>query len=428
MLSRCLLGAGQQRRRWERCRTALAMKEDIPDGQDSTGPFAHHWAWASRQVGCRSFNLRPGKKGGRKRPTLLPSLLIFIPSFLRSLIHPFTHSLTRPSSPSVLPLPHVCDRWSPSLVPLLPRSRSFIAPDNFYFAPAGTEKMSSILSPSCPSSSTLSFVLAFILLLQTILLRTADASFLDQCTVGVSALLTDRGVNACLPLGPLMSIVVDDITPKLVNDTTTSFCKLPNCSPATVTLIENTINQNCVNTSDDYTSMQAVYGAASLYVPLKQGLCQRIDPPKNGTFCLTVFTESLQQYIKKHPQIKNWDVFLNQTLFGDYVASMPNSMLCTDCNKAMITPVISFVSIRQLNLDANVVAWVRGIQFMIQKRCGATFVNGVAPIPSSAPTPSNPVSPNQSQSGPGARLLMMGSRWLWILSTTVAFFAHVFRS
>ncbi|GJJ75754.1 hypothetical protein EMPS_08112 [Entomortierella parvispora] len=285
---------------------------------------------------------------------------------------------------------------------------------------------SSITSSFPPSSSrlsTISLLLAFFLILQTIPLPTTDASFLDQCTIGFSALLTDRGVNACVPIGPLTTLVTDDITPQLLNDTTTTFCRLPDCSPATVTLIENTINQNCLNTSEDYSDMQAIYEVASLYVPLKQGLCQRIDPPKNGTFCLTVLADSLEQYVKKHPQINNWDVILNQTLFQQYVASIPDSLLCTDCNKAMITPVISFVSTRQLNLDPALVASVRGIQFLIQKRCGPNFVDGVAPAPISSPVPS------QSQSGLGSNSLLMVSQWLWTLASTgtaVAFFAYTF--
>ncbi|KAG0043174.1 hypothetical protein BGZ83_011755 [Gryganskiella cystojenkinii] len=213
----------------------------------------------------------------------------------------------------------------------------------------------------------------------------------------------------------------DTITPKFVNDTTTTFCGMPNCASTTVTLIENTVNQNCLNSTDDYAGMQFIYGAAALYVPLKQGLCQRVPstPPKiNGTFCLTVLTDSLERYIKQHPKIKNWEVFLNATLLQQYIDSMPDSLLCTDCNKSIITPVISYVSVKQLALDSDVVGFVRAIQFAIQRRCGVNFVDGIAPAPS--PTTSNPKSQGQ-----GSRSLLLGSgaSLLWSLTsgTAVAF-------
>ncbi|KAG0214922.1 hypothetical protein BGX28_001128 [Mortierella sp. GBA30] len=166
---------------------------------------------------------------------------------------------------------------------------------------------------------------------------------------------------------------------------------MPFCNSATVSLMETTIDQNCVKSLDDRAGFHALYGFASLYIPFKQGICQRYEPATNGTFCITIMTESLNDYAKKHKnknkKASGWEIFWNTTELGKYVDGMPKSMLCTPCNKAMINPMNKFVSVHQLTLDPEVVAWVRSLQEDIQKHCGPQFVDAIGPPPDDVATP-----------------------------------------
>ncbi|KAI8352799.1 hypothetical protein B0O80DRAFT_83300 [Mortierella sp. GBAus27b] len=263
------------------------------------------------------------------------------------------------------------------------------------------------------------------------------AALLDQCAVSITALIIDPRINACIPFEPLAQLANGtDLTPKFVNDTTTTFCELPFCSPQTVSLIENTLNQNCVNSTEDQDDNNWFFGFASLYVPFKQGMCQRVGlasatappPPlapgeaRNGTFCIAILTESLQAYLKDHPPTVNytapttttaattatspfptlslpssapsavpkpnkkpkgepegWAILGNTTRLREYIQGMPNDTLCTPCNKAMINPLNRFVAARQLSLDTAIVAWVRTLQSEVEKKCGEAFVDGIGP-------------------------------------------------
>ncbi|KAF9969025.1 hypothetical protein BGZ73_008815 [Actinomortierella ambigua] len=203
---------------------------------------------------------------------------------------------------------------------------------------------------------------------------------LDGCTVALGGLLGDAGLNQCLPFRSMSQLLTDPITPALVNATATDFCQYPDCQPQTIALVQNTIVQNCldgVNVPNDTTTAQIVYGVASLYPPLKQGVCTRI--PNNGTFCVTELAESLGNYIKANPSPLGIGIFLNETILADYVSKVPKEILCTDCNKAMITPLYNYVTKNMLSLRPEIVAWSQAAQKAATAKCGAQFLDGQVP-------------------------------------------------
>ncbi|KAF8999591.1 hypothetical protein BGZ52_010454, partial [Haplosporangium bisporale] len=129
-----------------------------------------------------------------------------------------------------------------------------------------------------------------------------------------AALFTNPSVASCIPIQPITDLINNNFTVALVNKTTGEFCSYPLCSKVAVGLIENTILQNCATDPDDKADFMAMFGAASLYVPFKQGLCNQVDPPRNGTYCLTLLSDSLQAYMKKHPTPDGALVFANTTV------------------------------------------------------------------------------------------------------------------
>ncbi|GJJ76947.1 hypothetical protein EMPS_09306 [Entomortierella parvispora] len=232
-------------------------------------------------------------------------------------------------------------------------------------------------------STFLSSTVAFFLLgTATTFLSTTTEAALDQCTLSLAGLLADPGLNQCLPLQQLSLLLTENITTTLVNTTATQFCAYPVCSQATVTLVENTITQNCVNATDPATS-DLVYGAAQLYQPFKDGLCTRdvLNPPPsgNGTFCITELAGSLTAYMALHPSPLGIEIFANATVLQQYVAGMPTDLLCTPCNKAIINPLDNYIAQNKASLNAEVLRWADVIQTEVQIKCGPDFTNGVAP-------------------------------------------------
>ncbi|KAI1315499.1 hypothetical protein EDD11_000732 [Mortierella claussenii] len=234
-------------------------------------------------------------------------------------------------------------------------------------------------------SSFFSSTIAFLALGTASLSAFSEAIVLDQCTLSLATLLSDPGLNTCLPLQQLSQLLTEStVTPQLVNSTATTFCSYPVCAPASIKLVENTVTQNCVNASDPDTA-DLVYGAASLYVPAKEGFCQRVSP-SNGTFCVTVLTESLTAYLQQHPSPLGIKIFSNATVLKQYVDSMPNEILCTPCNKAIINPLDNYIAQNQNTLNAQILKWTKVIQTEVQLKCGADFINGATPSPAPSST------------------------------------------
>ncbi|KAF9375928.1 hypothetical protein CPB97_011152, partial [Podila verticillata] len=240
--------------------------------------------------------------------------------------------------------------------------------------------MKSILNPSIPSPLRLLHLILLVLLFTT---SPSHAALLDQCGFSAAGLLADPAVASCIPIKPISDLITSNFTVALVNKTTGEFCSYPLCSKAAVGLIENTILQNCATDPEDKADFMAMFGAASLYVPFKQGLCNQVDPPRNGTYCLTLLSGSLQAYMKKHPTPDGPLVFANTTVLVDYLNGLPESVLCTPCNKAMINPIDNYVAVNQLTLDPSVVTWSRTVQQQVQKKCGENFIDG-RPMPDPA--------------------------------------------
>ncbi|KAF9406573.1 hypothetical protein BGZ94_003060 [Podila epigama] len=223
----------------------------------------------------------------------------------------------------------------------------------------------------------------------------AAAPSLDQCTVSLASLLSDPGLNTCLPIPSLAKLLTDPITPTLVNDTATEFCSFPDCSQTTITLVQNTVAQNCIdNTTTDRSTSDLVYGAASLYPPFKQGLCQRVPASSignsnsnsnssvnvdSGTFCVTLLTESMTAYLAKNPTPLGLKIFANSTVLKEYVNAMPKDLLCTPCNKAIINPLINYVQVNQATLNEQILKWAKVIQTEVQLKCGLDFTDGAPP-------------------------------------------------
>ncbi|KAF8944860.1 hypothetical protein BGZ47_003619 [Haplosporangium gracile] len=206
--------------------------------------------------------------------------------------------------------------------------------------------------------------------------------------MALSSLSTDFQINTCFPTKIWEDLIsAEDVTPKLMNDTAADICPRPICSQATVALIENTINQNCINSTDpeEQAGTNWLYGVSSLYIPLKEGMCQTVSPT-NGTFCITTLTQSLISYSnKKNPGKKfSWDLFLNGTQMQQWIDSVPSSLLCTPCTQSMVNPLDQYVSLHQLSLDPYVVAWVRFFQAQVSRKCGEGFINA---LPSPTPPP-----------------------------------------
>ncbi|KAG0064042.1 hypothetical protein BGZ89_009414 [Linnemannia elongata] len=221
-------------------------------------------------------------------------------------------------------------------------------------------------------------------LLATSLITLTNAATLDQCSISLLGLISDPGLNTCLPMQQLSSLVTAPvITPLLINNTATALCALPICPTASVTLVQNTVTQNCVNASDPATA-DLVLGAASLYAPFREGMCQRI-PGGNGTFCVTELAQTMTDYLAKHPSPLGIKIFANSTVLKQYVAEMPKEILCTPCNKAIINPIENYIAANQATLKPTILQWADILKSEAANKCGADFTDGQKPTATAAP-------------------------------------------
>ncbi|KAG0208206.1 hypothetical protein BGX33_006386 [Mortierella sp. NVP41] len=258
-----------------------------------------------------------------------------------------------------------------------------------------------------PSSSMALIATPFLLLSSSLLITPTSAVVLDQCSISLLGLVSDPGLNSCLPMQQLSSLLTTPITPKLVNDTATAFCAFPVCPDTSVALVRNTISQNCVNASDPSTA-ELVYGAASLYPPFREGLCQRV-PGGNGTFCVTELTDTLSAYLVKHPSPLGIKIFANSTVLKQYVDEMPKEILCTPCNKAIINPIDNYIDSNKATLKPTILQWADILQSEAQKKCGAEFTDGQKPTQTASGTKSGPTGVAGGSNGGTGLMVSAGS-------------------
>ncbi|KAF8924450.1 hypothetical protein BGZ47_004015 [Haplosporangium gracile] len=233
------------------------------------------------------------------------------------------------------------------------------------------------------------FAASTLAIVATLFVSSTHAATLDQCSISLLGLVSDPGLNACLPMQQLSSLATAPvITSKLVNDTATAFCSFPVCPTASVTLVQNTVSQNCVNASDPATA-ELVLSAASLYPPFKEGMCQRI-PGGNGTFCITELAETMTAYLAKYPSPLGIKIFANSTVLKQYVGEMPKDLLCTPCNKAIINPIENYISANKATIKPQVLQWATILQTEAANKCGAGFTDGQKPTATVTPGGANP--------------------------------------
>ncbi|KAF9967209.1 hypothetical protein BGZ70_010363 [Mortierella alpina] len=187
-------------------------------------------------------------------------------------------------------------------------------------------------------------------------------------------------------MAQLSELLTAPVTPTLVNATAAALCARPVCGQASITVVQNTVTQNCVNTSNKATS-DLVYGGASLYAPLREGICQRVSPT-NGTFCVTVSAEAIAAYLIQHPSPMGIKSFGNVTFLRQYAETVPKDVLCTACNKAIINPLINYVAKNKATLNAEILKWSGVIETGVKAKCGADFINGADFT--NSPTPDTP--------------------------------------
>lgn len=237
------------------------------------------------------------------------------------------------------------------------------------------------------------FASTIALVLGSFLLPTS-AVVLDQCTLSLATLVSDAGLNACLPMAQFTSLTTQTITPKLVDETAAKFCSLPTCSAASLTLVQNTVKQNCVNNATDPSTAALISGVANLYDPAKEGLCQKVSST-NGTYCVTVLSENAIAYLAKNPSPLGLGILSDAVALEAYLRQVPTDLLCTSCNKAIINPLINYVAKTQSTQNAEILKWTNVIKTQVSSKCGADFVNGAAP-PSTGTSKSAGLSAVQS--------------------------------
>ncbi|KAG0284800.1 hypothetical protein BGZ97_008056, partial [Linnemannia gamsii] len=224
---------------------------------------------------------------------------------------------------------------------------------------------------------------ALALIATAFLSSSIQAVTLDQCSVSLLGLVGDPGLNACLPMQQLSLLATTSpITPLLINNTATALCSFPVCPPAAITLVQNTVSQNCVNASDPSTA-ELVLGVASLYAPFREGMCQRI-PGGNGTFCVTELAETMTTYLAAHPSPLGLKIFANSTVLKQYFDEMPKEILCTPCNKAIINPIENYITANKATLQPQILQWAAILQTEAANKCGAAFTDGQQPTATSA--------------------------------------------
>ncbi|KAF9363901.1 hypothetical protein BGX34_003060 [Mortierella sp. NVP85] len=224
------------------------------------------------------------------------------------------------------------------------------------------------------------------LTLGSVLLSAPTAAVvLDQCTLSLATLVSDPGLNSCLPMEQLNLFMTSNITAQLVDQTAAKFCAAPTCPASSITLVQNTVKQNCVNSTDPGTA-SLVAGAASLYDPAKEGLCSKAT---NGTFCVTIMAENLISYLTKNPSPLGMKIVSDPVALKQYVNQMPKDLLCTPCNKAMINPLNNYVTKNAAKLGDEITKWSKVVQTEVGAKCGADFVNGAPPTQTPNPSGSN---------------------------------------
>ncbi|KAF9184510.1 hypothetical protein BGZ51_003319 [Haplosporangium sp. Z 767] len=250
------------------------------------------------------------------------------------------------------------------------------------------------------------------LLLGSCVYATANpANATEQCVFSLMSLFGDQGFKSCMPLSQMTQLLSGNFTPQTVNETTAALCSLPVCSQETITLVENTISQNCIPGGDPNKTV-IVGDVLSLYPPARQGLCQT---EANGTYCTTLVAQNFTNYFNDNPPPGLNMTAGNRTEWRDYLSNIPSDLLCTDCTKAMLSPIDSFITQNRTTFSPTFLGWVESARTEVKNKCGDGFLGN-----SSTPgnTPSTPAS--RGTNGNAASVSVETSLVLGLICSIVA--------
>lgn len=142
------------------------------------------------------------------------------------------------------------------------------------------------------------------------------------------------------------------------------------CSPSDLSTAKTNVMSGCAaDLQSGNPAAEAIYVLTANYTQVKDVLC--LEAVSNSTFCLTDFLNNVQTSSGKTLDLNTVAGLISsnvQTL-ESLLGSLPNSQLCSDCNKAFVSKVTPFLPQSDVSqLDA-----------LATSKCGASFVDGSLP-------------------------------------------------
>jgi hypothetical protein len=180
------------------------------------------------------------------------------------------------------------------------------------------------------------------------------------CQDSIAALLSDKELNACLPLLALAPLASGNITLTQLSTAADTICPLKKCPDGTITKNRNSVEQAC---SSDLTNQNvlAVDFFLTYYSPIRDSAC--LKNSTNG-YC---FIETLS-----NAQLNNISPF-SPDFFTTYLQA-PSAIVCTDCNKNIASYFFTFQNTNP-NINKQFTDKAATIKTALDNKCGSDFTS-----------------------------------------------------
>nr|CAG8472622.1 14228_t:CDS:1 [Entrophospora candida]CAG8545142.1 12907_t:CDS:1 [Entrophospora candida] len=210
--------------------------------------------------------------------------------------------------------------------------------------------------------------LAFNLLLIVITLTSAQSQFSkisDACTQVLTPLISDKELNACIPLASLAPSGKNDTYDTLVKGAD-KLCAVDKCSDNLITTIQNNIEKGCTtDLTNQVPEVLAIDFLFTYYSPIRDSAC--LKNSTNG-YCFIETIDKLKNYEKNITDVNSFDSAL------DSFNQLPTDVVCTTCNKAIAN---TFFNYQDANPDRTkrFATSVSSVKSTLGNKCGADFTS-----------------------------------------------------
>ncbi|KAI8058296.1 hypothetical protein BDF22DRAFT_664867 [Syncephalis plumigaleata] len=184
----------------------------------------------------------------------------------------------------------------------------------------------------------------------------------SECRSYLMSKMKDNELTRCLPIQSLMKLAGDELPdPEDFSAAVKGICRVPPCRDTLVQSLQRDVRAKCssnIESGEFAETFRSALYVLDNYTPLRNATCVK---SKDDGLC------AVETYAKVYPSAKN-------TPHNQLLEKIPQSDLCSECNKGMVTVLLQADKAEPGKLLSESTA--KNVSARITNTCGKDYLDG----------------------------------------------------